>query len=43
MILEKKVNGVLEVTDRDLNPVDDYRIDPVAFDRAIRRLNSFYK
>ena len=43
MILEKKVNGVLEVTDRDLNPVDDYRIDPAAFDRAIRRLNSFYK
>ena len=43
MILEKKVNGVLEVTDGDLNPIDDYRIDPVAFDRAIRRLNSFYK
>ncbi len=42
-ILEKKVNGVLEITDRDLNPIDSYRIDPEAFDRAMSRLNSFYK
>lgn len=43
LILEKKTGGALEITDRDLNPMEGFRIDPAAFDAAMKRLNSFYR
>lgn len=43
VILEKMTRGTLEITDRNLDPLDDYRFDPEAFDLAMKRLNAFYK
>lgn len=43
MILEKSSGGLLEVTDRDLNPVEEYRLDGEAFRTAMQRLNKFYR
>lgn len=43
MILEKLPGGMLEVSDRALNPVPDYRLDAAAFRDALTQLNKFYK
>ena len=42
-ILTKEGAGYIDVTDARLNPVDDYRIKPQAFDAAIKRLNRFFR
>lgn len=42
-ILEKTPEGSMEVTDAQLNPVENYRIDSKAFRKAVERLNSFMK
>lgn len=42
-ILEKTPEGGMEVTDAQLNPVENYRIDSKAFREAVERLNSFMK
>lgn len=42
-ILTKEGAGYIEVTDKHLNPVPDYHINPKDFDAAIKRLNRFYK
>ena len=41
-ILTKEGAGYIEVTDSKLNPVDNYRINPKAFDKAIKDLNRFF-
>ena len=42
-ILTKEGAGWIEVTDAQLNIVNDYRINPKAFDSAIKNLNRFFK
>ena len=42
-ILTKEGTGYIEVTDAQLNPVDNYHIKPKDFDKAIRNLNRFFK
>ena len=42
-ILTKEGAGYIEVTDKHLNPVPDYHINPKEFDAAIKRLNRFFK
>lgn len=42
-ILTKEGAGYVEVTDAHLNPVDDYHINPKAFNKAIHGLNRFFK
>ncbi len=41
-ILTKEGAGYIEVTDSKLNPVDNYRIRPKEFDKAIKDLNRFF-
>ena len=42
-ILTKEGAGWIEVTDAQLNIVNNYRINPKAFDGAIKNLNRFFK
>ena len=42
-ILTKEGAGYIEVTDAHLNPVDNYHIQPKAFDAAVKDLNRFFK
>lgn len=42
-ILEKTPEGTLEVTDAQLNPVENYHINSKAFRKAVDRLNCFMK
>ena len=42
-ILTKEGTGYIEVTDAHLNPVDNYHIQPKAFDAAVKELNRFFK
>ena len=41
-IRTKEGAGYIEVTDSKLNPVDNYRIRPKEFDKAIKDLNRFF-
>ena len=42
-ILEKMPDGSLQVTDANLNEINDYQIDPTAFNKAVAEMNRFYK
>lgn len=42
-IIEKRPGGNIKVTDQNLNPVDESRIDFVAISKEISDLNRFYK
>ena len=42
-ILEKTADGGLEVTDAQMNPIDNYRINTKEFNEAIIRLNRYMK
>ncbi len=42
-ILTKEGAGYIEVTDAQLNPIENYHIKPREFDRAIRELNRYLK
>jgi hypothetical protein len=42
-ILTKEGAGYIEVTDAQLNPIEDYHIKPKDFDKAIKNLNRFLK
>lgn len=42
-ILEKTADGSLEVTDAKLNPVNNYKLDAKAFNKAITQLNRYMK
>lgn len=42
-ILTKEGAGYIDVTDAQLNPVENYHIQPKAFDKAIKQLNRFMK
>lgn len=42
-ILTKEGSGYIDVTDAHLNPVDNYHIQPKAFNQAIQELNRFFK
>lgn len=42
-ILTKEGAGYVEVTDAQLNPVGNYRVQPKRFNQAIGRLNRFFK
>lgn len=42
IIVEKKPNGMLEITDRQLNPIKGYKPNAKELNEAINRLNVFY-
>lgn len=42
-ILTKEGGGWIEVTDAQLNPVDNYHISPRQFDKTIKSLNRYFK
>ena len=42
-ILTKEGAGYIDVTDAHLNSVDNYHIQPKAFNQAIQELNRFFK
>lgn len=42
-ILTKEGAGYIEVTDAQLNPIENYHIKPKDFDKAIKNLNRFFK
>jgi len=42
-ILTKEGSGYIDVTDAHLNSVDNYHIQPKAFNQAIQELNRFFK
>lgn len=42
-ILTKEGAGYIEVTDAELNPVENYQINPKAFNQAMTQLNKFFK
>lgn len=42
IIVEKKPNGMLEITDRQLNPIKGYKPSAKELNDAINRLNAFY-
>ena len=42
-ILEKNAEGGLDVYDARMNPVSNYRLDTRAFNKAMDKLNKFYK
>ena len=42
-ILTKEGAGWIEVTDADMNPIQDYHIQPKKFEKAISNLNRFFR
>ncbi len=42
-ILEKTAQGTLDVYDPQMNPVENYNVNPREFNEAIKRMNMFYK
>jgi hypothetical protein len=36
-------DGSLQITDANLNEINDYQIDPTAFNKAVAEMNRFYK
>lgn len=42
IIVEKRPNGMLDITDRQLNPLKNYKLKAADLNNAINKLNAFY-
>lgn len=43
IIIKKEGDGNIDITDANLNPIDNYHINNKAFNAAMKKLNHFYK